>query len=208
MVDPGSANSIIMNILHLLILFYLVFTGCNLFNLGGDQEKFEAIFKAEINGELYDISDKPETHVVFKAVVTTQGAYSYLGIFSDIYQQELFPYKESLSFSLIWEENKTEYYSKRDSILIGKYYLPLGGTYYEADGDALISTFNSPTDDDGFITVNIEKLNNDKEVVFGNFEYSVVTRYPLDECSQRVGQDTLHITNGEYRLLLDDRREE
>lgn len=195
-----------MNIIHILLPIFLLLLNCTLFN--SNEKNFEPTFRAEINGELYDISSKEEPFRRFDAVLTYQGNKSFLSIYADLYRTNLYPYREQIGFTLFWNENKTEYYSKRDSILIGKYYLPLGGTYYEADGDALISTFYSPTDDDGFITVNIEKLNNDKEVVFGNFEYSVVTRYPLDDYSQRIGQDTLHITNGEYRLLLDDRREE
>lgn len=83
-----------------------------------------------------------------------------------------------------------------------------GGGYSEKDGDARISWYGSPGDDEGFITVEMDTLENEEVVVYGTFEMSVVVESRADPYSQRTGQDTLYITNGEYRLLLDDRREE
>ncbi len=196
-----------MNIVYSLISIHLLISSCNLFDAGSEKEEFEPTFKAEINGELFDISLKEESFKRFDAVLTNQANKSFLAIYADFYSMDLYPYREQVGFTLFWDQSIIEYDSKRDSTLIGQYYLPSGGTYYEADGDALISTFNSPVNDQGIITVNIETLNDGRKFAFGNFEFSVVTRYPLNEPSQRIGQDTLKITNGEYRLLLDERRE-
>jgi len=197
-----------MNILHLLIPLYLVFTGCNLFNTGNDQEKFEPTFRADINGEIFDITQVKVPLGRYNAVLSTQGAYSYLAVFASIFDIDFYPYKETISVSIFWIEEETVYSTKIDSMLIGDFYLRTGAKYFEADGDAIISTYISSYTDTGFISVEFEKLSEERDVVFGNFEFTVIVDSRTDQFSQRVGQDTLHITNGEYRLLLDDRRED
>jgi len=205
----GQLYFINMNILHLLIPFYLVFTGCNLFNTGNDQEKFEPTFRAEINGEIFDITQVKVPLGRYNAVLSTQGAYSYLAVFGDFFSENLFPYKEQISFLLAYDANKSKYSSALDSIQVDEFsYRRIGGLYYESDGDAPVSRYSSDVNDNGYIFVEIELLDNGEKVIYGTFEFIAIVDSRVDKYSQRVDQDTLHITNGEYRLLLDDRREE
>lgn len=197
-----------MKRVYFLILFSISFAllKCNLFDSGN--ENFESTFKAEINGETFDILKISSDNTIYDAVITNQGSYAYLVVFADIVDETAFPYTEQISFALAFEEDNMTYSSASSFIQIGELGdRQIGGSYYEINGDVSISSFYTTKDDEGIITVNIETLNDGREVVFGNFEFSVVTSEPLNQFSQRIGQDTLHITNGEYRLLLDDRRE-
>lgn len=195
-----------MNILPLLLPIYFLSSGCYIFN-SAKSEKFEPIFKAEILGQVYDISTLDESSINYSATMIGNSSNALLSVFGIMYDTQNYPYRENIGFSIPWIEDKINYNSKLDSVLIGDFIMPTSGRYFEVDGDVSISSFYSPKDDEGIITVNIETLNDGREVVFGNFEFSVVTNEPLTQYSRRVGQDTLHITNGEYRILLDDRRE-
>jgi len=199
-----SANSIIMNILHLLIPFYLVFTGCNLFNTGNDQEKFEPTFRAEINGEIFDITQVKVPLGRYNAGLSTKGNSSILIISGIVFSEQCYPFNEVIFFSLEWEKYQKE---GSDNFISGLNFVEKG-FYSELDGDAMISSYSLPLQDNGNVKVKVEELSDGREVVFGSFEFSVVVDSRTDQFSQRVGQDTLHITNGEYRLLLDDRRED
>lgn len=198
-----------MNRVYFLILFSISFAllKCNLFDSGN--ENFEPTFKAEINGEtFFDILKISSDNTIYDAVITNQGSYAYLVVFAEIVDETAFPYTEQISFALAFEEDNMTYSSASSFIQIGELGdRRIGGSYYEINGDVLISAFYSPLDDNGVITVNIEELEEGRVAVFGNFEFTTVTNEPLNQFSQRIGQDTLHITNGEYRLLLDDRRE-
>ena len=186
---------------------FLLLSNCTLFN--SNEKNFESTFKAEINDEIFDILKISSDNTIYDAVITNQGSYAYLVVFAGIIDETAFPYTERVSFALALNEDKTNYSSFSDFIQIGEFSeRRIGGAFFEINGDVRISSFYPPIDDQGFITVNIETLNDGREVVFGNFEFSVVTSEPLTQYSRRVGQDTLHITNGEYRLLLDDRRME
>lgn len=194
-----------MNILPLFLPIYLLLSACSLFN--SDTEKFQSVFKAEILGDIYDISTLDEPYSNYSATLIGNASNSLLSVIGIIYDSENYPYRETIGFSISWVEEKIKYSSKLDSILIGDFFIPTSGRYFEVDGDVSISSFYSTIDDQGSITVNIETLGDGREVVYGNFEFTVVATEPLNQFSRRFGQDTLHITNGEYRLLLDDRRE-
>ncbi len=196
-----------MNSLNLLIPIYLILTSCSIFN-NNNSEEFNPVFKAEITGEAFDIISVSSDYVLYDAVITNQGTHTYLAVFADIIDETAFPYTQQISIAMVLIENKTTYSSATSFVSVGDLgERRIGGSYYEINGDVLISTFTTPLDDEGSITVNIETLDDGSEVVYGDFEFSVVTTEPLNQFSQRIGQDTLHITNGEYRLLLDDRRE-
>lgn len=142
------------------------------------------------------------------AVMTMQGDYPYLQVFADQFSEELYPYHETIVISMIYEDVKTTYPTKRDTVETNEVdFINPGGKYYESDGDARISSYHAPGDDDGYITVEMEEQGDGRTAVFGTFEMMVIVGGRANDYSRRVGQDTLYITNGEYRVLLDDRRD-
>ncbi|MBO6584652.1 MAG: hypothetical protein JJ953_00965 [Gracilimonas sp.] len=167
------------------------------------EDHFEPIFKAEINGESFDGTDFEESA---KASMTQQGDYHYLTIAAYQYNKNLFPYNEYIGISLIYQQSKNSFPTKKDTIKVNEYYdrYP-GGKYSESDGDAKISWYEA-FDENGYITVEMKELENGEIVVYGTFEMKVAVQSRADQYSQRVNQDTLSITNGEYRLMLEDRR--
>tara|TARA_R100001198_G_C5189379_1_gene182662 strand:+ start:41 stop:622 length:582 start_codon:yes stop_codon:yes gene_type:complete len=171
-----------------------------------NEEKFEPVFTAEINGEPYDaraINGK----LTAKAVLTDQGEYLYLTIFGYEYDPQFYPYNEFVGFSMNYSEGISEYPAILDTITAGRN-LYLGGNYYEVNGDATISVYEAKNDTQGHVTVNFEPQKKGKTIVSGTFEMRVIVNRRADQYSLRVNQDTLYITNGKYRLKLDDRTED
>lgn len=182
-------------------------SGCELFNSDDPPVPFELVFTAEINGEPYNGAKSPYGGA--SAGMTMQGDYSYLQVFAYQYSEELYPYNEYIGISMAYEEGTTTYPTRRDTLYSnGEYLITTGGGYAENDGDARISRYNTLGDDDGFITVEMEELGDGRTAVSGTFEMRLIVDSRADPYSHRVGQDTLHITNGEYRVLLDDRRDQ
>jgi len=197
-----------MSSIHLLLPIYFILTSCSLFNPNKNDD-FNTVFKAEINGELMDISTFDKDLITISAGLSTANDITFLRISGNFYDEAYYPYREIIGVSVPWSGSSEIHTLDSDTVYYNQnFYWIKRGMYFEADGDVSISSFYSTKDDQGVITVNIETLNDGRDVVFGNFEFSVVTSEPLNQFSQRIGQDTLHITNGEYRLLLDDRRME
>lgn len=188
---------------------FLLLASCGLVGGKEKQEPFEPVFKAEINGEPFNgVGDWSEQFPP-GAGMTMQGEYPYLSIFGVQFSEEFYPYNESIGISLFYKKEQIQYATRQDTVKINEDYERFsGGRYSENEGDANISMYRSLDDHEGYITVEMDTLESGEVVVFGTFRTQVIMIYRTDAYSQRVGQDTLHITNGEYRLLLDDRREE
>tara|TARA_R100000479_G_C6379868_1_gene200611 strand:+ start:573 stop:1166 length:594 start_codon:yes stop_codon:yes gene_type:complete len=183
----------------------LLFAGCSLFP-SNNEDKFEPFFTAEINGEPYD-ARYIDNKLRADASLTNQGNLLYLNVFGDQWDPEYYPYFEQIGFSVDYIENKTEYSSILDTVGAFRN-LYLGGSYYEVNGDATISKYDAKNDTQGYLVVNFEPQKNGKTIVSGTFEMRVIVNRRADQYSLRVNQDTLYITNGKYRLKLDDRTED
>ncbi|MCR9131505.1 MAG: hypothetical protein NXI08_02985 [bacterium] len=193
-----------MNIINALLLVYLLLIGCTL--NGSNGKKFEPTFRAEINGETFDITMVDEVFVSQIAGISYSNEISFLSIFGSIYNEEMYPYKETLSISVPWN-NISQYHSLGSDTTYynDNFYWVKRAMYSEWDGDARISNFVTRSSEQGSISVNIEELPSGNLVVYGQFSFTAIVEYRGAELSQRIGQDTLHITDGEYRMLLDDR---
>ncbi len=138
-----------------------------------------------------------------QAGITMQGGYPYLQVSAKQFSKEFYPYNENISFSMVYEEGKTTYPTRMDTLFSnGNFIRIMGGLYTEVGGDAVISSYRPPGDDDGYITVEMEELEDGRSAVSGTFEMKVIVSSRADPHSHRVGQDTLYITNGKYRVLL------
>ncbi len=82
------------------------------------------------------------------------------------------------------------------------------GAYYENDGDVIISDYQAPEDSDGFVTVELEELEDGRKTISGTFEMTVYLNKRIETAFPQQEQDTLHITNGKYLLELRDFRKD
>lgn len=82
------------------------------------------------------------------------------------------------------------------------------GSYYENDGDVIISDYQAPDDSDGFVSVELEELEDGRKTISGTFEMTVYLKKRINTAFPQQEQDTLHITNGKYLLELRDFRKE
>ena len=204
MYRPTISN---MNIIHILLPMFLLLSNCTLFN--SNEKNFESTFKAEINGEKFDITETNEKLVQVIASISENEDISFLFIHGKMYNQNVYPFNEIIDIAVPWEESTKFHPLGSDTVFFKSgFYWIKRGMYSEWDGDARISNYITKPDNQGSFSVNIEELENGDRVVYGQFDFTVVMEDRGDELSQRIGQDTLHITNGEYRLLLDDRRED
>ncbi|MTI86365.1 MAG: hypothetical protein FH748_00195 [Balneolaceae bacterium] len=187
------------------VITIFILAGCNLFSPKEQEKSFEPTFTAEINGEPFDGS---LFEGFARAVISTQGEHHLLSIRGVEFSEELPSYNEIMGVSVLYEEGRQKYKTRVDSVMYDEEnYMTDGGSYYEKDGDVTISTYKAFEDEEGFVTVEMEEQDNGETVVSGTFEMRVIVDYRDDPYSQRADQDTLYITNGEYRLLLDDRRD-
>ncbi|MTI86363.1 MAG: hypothetical protein FH748_00185 [Balneolaceae bacterium] len=195
------------------VIIIFILAGCSLFSADKKEpeDPFEAVFTAEINGAPFDGSPFKEYAQVIMTTqgeYSPQGEYSFLTIYASQFNEQLSPYHEKISINLLYEEGRQKYKTRVDSVMYDEEnYMTDGGSYYEKDGDVTISTYKAFEDEEGFVTVEMEEQDNGETVVSGTFEMRVIVDYRDDPYSQRADQDTLYITNGEYRLLLDDRRD-
>ncbi len=191
------------NIYQILFLVLLIHSGCSLFdNDPKTLEPIQTFFYAEINGERFDANKA-------NAVLNTARGHSLLA-FSGAYSfEDLFPYTERISFSVIFIENTIKYPLKLDSILTKKigFRIPKS-SYFENDGDVIISDYQAPEDSDGFVTVELEELEDGRKTISGTFEMTVYLNKRIETAFPQQEQDTLIITNGQYLLELRDFRDE
>ncbi len=189
--------------IHISLPLYLILIGCGLFDAYPKPlEPIDAYFYAEINGEAFQANG-------LNGGVETERGHSFLGFFGNYDSDITSPYRERLSFRLIHRDEVTKYQLRIDSSLTNDmgFRIPVG-SYTELDGDVVITRFESPPESDGFVTIELNELEDGRKTISGTFEMTVYlterinTRFPQQE------QDTLHITNGRYLMLLNDKRDE
>lgn len=207
---------------HLFIpcIILLLLAGCGLLSSNNEDADTELpdwfLFSAEINGEEFfgtpSVSGLRTAHAGF----TKMGNFDWLNIFGTEYDEEFYPYNQHIGFALIYDE-ETEIYSTKN-VYIEEIARSTRGFYSESDGDASISSYEEIEDGEGYITVDIMELENPVTIPFGNgtetfhkkisgtFEMTVVRKSNPNPSTRQP--DTLRITNGKYKLLLLDRRDE
>ncbi|MBO6794068.1 MAG: hypothetical protein JJ895_09160 [Balneolaceae bacterium] len=191
------------NIYQILFPVLLFYSGCSLFDAESKPlEPIQTYFYAEINGERFDANGG-------NAAITSANGYSMLDFGGSYYAEELFPYRESVAFSIIYTETTTTYPLQLDSALTKNlgFNIP-SAAYYENDGDVVISHFRKPHESDGFVTVELEELEDGRKTISGTFEMTVYLNKRIETAFPQQEQDTLIITNGQYLLELRDFRDE
>ncbi len=121
----------------------------------------------------------------------------------------MFPYRERLSFSLIYNDDNNRYQLSVDSSLtkVVGFRVPLG-SYTELEGDVVITRFETPVDSDGFLTVELTELEDGRKTISGTFEMTVYLTERINNSFPQQEEDTLYITNGRYLMELNDKRDE
>jgi len=123
--------------------------------------------------------------------------------------EELVPYQESISFVIVFNETTTYYPLRFDSVLTNELGFDVpSGAYFENDWDVVISHFEIPDDSDGFVSVELEELEDGRKTISGTFEMTVYLRKRLNTAFPQQEQDTLVITNGQFLLKLRDSSDE
>ncbi len=189
--------------IHISLPLYLIMLGCGLFDADPKPlQSIDAYFYAEINGESFNANG------LSAGIEDTYSGRSFLefsGRFSSI---DNVPYRENISLSVIYEEGKTRYPLHIDSQLTSEmgFRIP-AGSYNEKDGDVIITRFEFPVDSDGFVTILLEELEDGRKTISGTFEMTVYLTERINTSFPQQKQDTLHITNGRYQMLLTDKRD-
>ena len=193
---------------HSLLLTVLAGTlllgNCSLLGSDGNG-KLQAdstYFRATLNGESW--SGSPDGSLV------DIGGFDWVGIEGDTTHRNRFPYRENL---LLQAEYKG----------IGKYPLTrtvrnlefrsmtTGSSYYEVDGDVIISRYQ-PIDDTSTNQLTITSYDTTTGIMEGTFRTTVVVDSADRESEPgeppRRRPDTLRFTDGEFRVKVEDRRDQ
>lgn len=188
---------------YIYLIFLINLLGCGLFEVDPEPlEPIDAYFYAEINGESFQANG-------FKAGIESWRGYSFLEFLGGYYPEEIQPYAERMAFNLIYEEGATRYPLRIDSVLTKEvgFKVP-NGSYSEKDWDVVITRFKTPEDSNGFLTVELEELEDGRKTISRNFEMTVYLTERINTAYPQQEQDTLHIPNGRYKMLLNDKRDE
>lgn len=185
-----------MNLFFLLLI--MLASGCKLFNSEKKETEpeVEQYFHAEINGQPW--SGEPRAAFTFTETDTI------LQVFATRFDSVKYPYNNHISFTLDYDPENTVYevVRKYENSWI------FGGAYYENDGDARIAVYEPIPTDSSYFTVKIKKIENGSELVTGAFAMTVVVDPDYDTAynnQYRQQPDTVRITNGEFRVLLEER---
>lgn len=187
---------------HIIISFFLLLSNCSLFE--EDPEPLEAIttyFTADINGETFSANS-------LDGGIELWRGYNFLEFSGQYSSKDIIPYREEIVFSMVYEEETTWYSLHNDSLLtdLMGFKVP-SSSYYEAESDVTLSYFKLSNNSDGFITVKLEEREDGRTTISGTFEMTVYLDYRIESNFPQTEDDTLYISNGQYLLLLDDRRE-
>lgn len=186
-----------MNIFYLVLI--LLLSGCNLFDSGKKETEpeFEQYFNAEINGSIYKGTPN--------AFLSNLGGLPWLNLFAMQYDSTKWPYAERIGFSIHFNSEKSKYGVIRKQEENGR---SSGGYFTERDGDAIIARYEPIPDSVDTLTIQIGKDEEGRRFVTGTFAMTVVVDPGYDdEHNNRYRQqpDTVRITNGEFRVLLEER---
>ncbi len=191
------------NIYQILFLVLLIHSGCSVFdNDSKPLEPIQTYFYAEINGERFDANGAI-------AVITPANQYSMLEFSGSHYYDEIYPYSESIILSILYNEGINTYSLNADSLASAElgFKMP-GASYFENDGDLVISHFKKSQNSDGIVTVELEELEDGRKTISGTFEVTMYLSFRNTSIFPQRDQDTLHFTNGKFLLELLDRRED
>lgn len=197
-----------------ILLPVVLLVSCGLLNSKEKPDPFEPVFKAHINGELINgigtwSEQFPPEAGIFLHEDDEGNEFLSLTISNKWFYPDIYPHNDNIFFSVNYTEGKSTYPTLQDTIRIHDGLLRFGASYIEIGGDVLITGYESQVDDEGYITVHFDTLDSGEVVTFGTFETRVTTYFGASPSySPWHGVDTLHITNGEYRVLLRDRRNE
>jgi hypothetical protein len=176
--------------------------------LTGSSEKKKAksdstFFLATLNGEEV-WSGKPN------ATFSKQGRFDWLALFADsMYNPGL--YKEQLSFHTPFQRNGEYSMVEVNRELDDGRSRISGASFYVNEGDVLLSTY-SPTDDTLDNQLMITSYDTTTGIMEGTFRTTVVVDSADRESEPgeppRHRPDTLRFTNGEFRVEVEDRRDQ
>ena len=186
-------------LLSVFLPFYIVgilSSGCSIIE-NEQPKKFESYLKAEINGKLWkgDVS---------RAVISNVGGLEWLNLYSTEFDSMSYPYNTQISFTANFDFSKKEYKVVREQEENGR---TSGGMLREMDGDAVIALYDPVFNELNHLSINLGIDEDHGRYVTGSFSMQVVVwdEYDYDENNNyRKQPDTVYITNGKYKVLLEE----
>jgi hypothetical protein len=170
-----------------------------------DKYEIEQFFRATINGVHFEGSfEEGSGFLESIAILQTRSGKDALQIYSGAFDENTFPYLKSITFGIRFDSLATTfplYFVYDDDIEIST-----GSLIAEHDWDGIIA-FYKGSDPDETMTLIKEVLETGEVIVRGEFKMTMVVDPNYKNSNLRRLPDTLHVENGEYRLLLDDRRD-
>jgi len=185
-----------MNLFFIILI--LLISGCDMFNTDKKEPEPEVkqYFRAEVNGESW--SGVP------RAVLSNLGDLPWFSLYAIGYDSTKWPYSEDIGFSIHFNSEESEYNVIREPEENGR---TSGAYFVESDGDATIARYEPIPDSINTLIIHLEKMGNEKELVTGTFSMKVAIdpRYDNEYTNgYRQQPDTVRITNGEFRVLLEE----
>jgi len=167
---------------------------------GGEPQVDSTYFRATLNGEEVWSGEG-------RAIMAKSGGFDWLTIVGDTLHEQHYPYTESLQLPVAYRGPRN--YSLMRVIRNREAQLTSGTSYFEVDGDVLISSYHS-TDDTSANQLTITSYDSTAGVMTGTFRTTVVV-----DSAQRVSEpgepprrrpDTLRFTDGEFRVEVEVRQ--
>ncbi|MEO1023310.1 MAG: hypothetical protein AAFW89_12275 [Bacteroidota bacterium] len=182
------------------ILLLFLSSGCDLQEAPPAvvQPEPNGYMKAVINGESWS-GDFPRTGFTFIEQDTL------IQVFASQFDSVRYPYNDTIVFSYFYQAGAHSFSVLRKP---DKHEQRTGGFYVENDGDAIIAWYYPIEDSVNTFTVEIKKDEENRVYAEGTFSMKVVIDPVYDNKEPnntfRQQPDTVLITNGEYRIPLND----
>lgn len=172
----------------LSIYFILFLSGCNLSNSGTEvaEPEFEQYFEAEVNGKQWKYNGE------LRASLMNLHGLPWLNLYG-------VNSNESIHIVAHYDSSRTDYNVLRKIEENGR---TTGGAFVESAGDVRIARYDPVDDLSNKLFIELNKDENAGPFVTGTFSMTVVIQ-EVYESKNTQKPDTIKITNGKFRALLE-----
>jgi hypothetical protein len=188
-----------------LLFITLIALSCTPNTDTDDTYEIEQFFRATVNGVPFEGSfEEGSGFLESTAILQSRSGKELLQIYSGAFDENTFPYLKSILFNIRYDSVTTTY--QVNNVYDDDIENNTGSIAFEQDWDGLIAVYFG-IDPDETMTLIKEELETGEVIVRGEFKMTMVVDPNYKNSTLRRLPDTLHVENGEYRLLLDDRRD-
>ncbi len=176
----------------LLSLFFSLLVSCGI--LGSEDKREEdTYFDAVMNDSVWTAN--------IRGIYRIEGDTLLAMIGMDKREKSVWPYEENLVLNVLYKPGTEEY--ALTGYIGMEYYYHSQSSYHESDGDVHIASYYPIHSNPGVATLTLTNAGKNRKIAEGTFEVTYVVREVDRNSPFRRKPDTLSVTNGRFRVVLE-----